>query len=165
MLLVKRCIAVYVHFFVQPQPFRFFLPLHIMYVRSVFVSLVLYFLYVCMCFPSLSPFHSDLDCPVVWGSSGLLLFSCSLRYLLYCRSPLSAHHFVFISLSLTPNLAALDLKQTYFSFLPFCADTLVHSCAHTYAFRDNLITVYMYLGTTYSRSMCTLNHKRSSGVN
>lgn len=98
---------------------------------SVCFSCLVLSICVCMCFPSLSPFHSDLDCPVVWGSSGLLLFSCSLRYLFHCHSPLSAHHFVFISMSLTPNLAALDLKQTYFFlFAILCRYTCTLMCTH-----------------------------------
>lgn len=69
-------------FFVQPQLFRF-LRLHLLCVYCVTASLLLY---------SLSPvfeplvclFLSVLDRPVVCGSSGLLLFSCFLRYPSHC---------------------------------------------------------------------------------
>lgn len=43
---------------------------------------------ICVCVFPLSLFPFDLDCPVVWGSSGLLLFSFSLRYLFHCLAPL-----------------------------------------------------------------------------
>lgn len=118
-------------FFVQPSPFKFFLHPHIVYVCSVSVSFVCLYFYMCVCVFPLSPFHSDLDCPVVWGSSGLLLFSCSLRYLFHCLAPsafkLSPLCFHFIVLD--PKLGDCRFETNTQAYIFFY--TPIHTSAHS----------------------------------
>lgn len=90
------------------------------------------FFCVCVCAFPLFPFHSDLDRPVVCGSSGLPLFSCSWRYLSQRLAPSS---FMF---------------WNYFSWpvntVPPCRNAPNPTCTHTFAFRDNTIAVCSHLG-------------------
>lgn len=103
-----------------------------------------YFLFAstyCACFSCVFvlflsfPFHSDLDRPVFWGSSGLLLFSCSSRYLI----SLCCCFHLFISLnhfSWPVNTESAAMRE---GSNP--------TCTHTFAFRDNTIAVRTHLGT------------------
>lgn len=96
----------------------------------------------CMFVCPLSPSHSDLDCPVVWGSSGLLLFSCSLRYLSRFFPPW-AFQLVLGFHSPWPQSPWLQIwNKTCFCR---CTQSLPHT--PRYAFRDNIITVYIHIGT------------------
>lgn len=89
---------------------------------------------ICVCVFPLSLFPFDLDCPVVWGSSGLLLFSCSLRYLFHCLAP-----FAFKLSPLLLHYIVLDPRLTDSRFETnadvYCLQ--IHStphmsmCAHT----------------------------------
>ena len=109
--------------------------------------------YMCVCVFFLSPSHSDLDCPVAWGSSGLLLFSCSLRYLFHTLTPsafkLSPMCFHFVVLDPKPGNSRFETNTRAYMFRHSLqiAHTRTRSRAHTYAFRDNIITGCMHLGT------------------
>lgn len=104
----------------------------------------------------LSSSLSDLDCPVVWGApSGLLLFSCSLRYLFHRLAPSALNlppllclHFIVLD----PKLADLRCETNKCTFFFFFSESVemhsdhTHFCPDTYAFRDNIITGYIHLG-------------------
>lgn len=105
--------------------------------------------------PFVCLFLSVLDRPVVCGSSGLLLFSCFLRY--------PSHRFTVPSSNFKPSPLCFhtlvpDLKlapsgfpkqtQEHSACLPFRADLPKSLHARpTFAVGDKIITVYMHLGT------------------
>lgn len=138
----------------QPQPFRFLFHPHTVYVCCLLVSPVCPCLYIYVSVFFLSSSLSDLDCPVVWGApSGLLLFSCSLRYLFHRLAPSALNlppllclHFIVLD----PKLGDLRCETNKCTF--FFSDSVeIHSdhtcfCPDTYAFRDNIITGYIHLG-------------------
>lgn len=119
-------------------------------------ALSLFLLSVCtsMCFSP--PCYSHLDCPVNWGSSGLLLFSCFLRYLFPCLCPLTFKlsplcvHFIVSEPKLS-NSWFLN-TQAYIFFVILHIYTQNHTWAHLLVcthpcFRENIITRYMHLST------------------
>lgn len=103
-----------------------------MFVLCWFLLAVCACIYVFVFF--LSPFHSDLDCPVVWGSSGLLLFSCSLRYLLHGLSPsafnlpLLCFHLIFLNVKLCDYTFETN-THIYIQIYIFKS----HTCSFTHA--------------------------------
>lgn len=85
--------------------------LHLYFYVCLLISVVCLYLFVCVCVFPFPIFHSDLDCPDAWVFSGLLLFSCSLRYLFHSLSPSTFKHSFFpphIYLLLTSNSATPD---------------------------------------------------------
>lgn len=119
------------------------------------ISVVCLYLFVCVCVFPFPIFHSDLDCPDAWVFSGLLLFSCSLRYLFHCLSPSTFKPSFFpIFTCFWPQTRRPQIRKRYTRmFVYLCryskrpAHRLMHTCTHGYAFRDNIITGYMHLGT------------------
>lgn len=103
------------------------------YVCAVFCLFLFSFLFLYMCVCPLCPSHSDLHCPVVCGSSGLLLFSCSSRYLFHHLVPRAFQLFSFlsgISVPLTPKLS--DARQAAKKYI-YCicvkqTDKHLHLC-------------------------------------
>lgn len=83
MLLVKS--RSYSCFFCAVLAFQIYLATNALCMFGLCFSCLYFYMFVFF----LSLFHSDLDSPVNWGSSGLLLFSCSLRYLFHCLGPLA----------------------------------------------------------------------------
>ena len=131
-----------------------FLPsTHYVCLFSVGFSCLVLSICVCVCVFFLSPSHSDLDCPVAWGSSGLLLFSCSLRYLFHTLTPSAfklspmCFHFVVLDPKLGDSRFETNTRAYMFRHSLQIAHTRTRSRAHTYAFRDNIITGCMHLGT------------------
>lgn len=123
-------------FLCSPHLSDFFLHTHIMYVCSVLPSFVCLYFYMCVCVFPLSPFHSDLDCAVVSGSSGLLPFSCCLRYLFHCLAPFAfkllplRFHFIVLDPKLGDCRFKTNTQAYIFFYTPIHTSARVLMCTH-----------------------------------
>lgn len=113
--------------------------LHLYFYVCLLISVVCLYLFVCVCVFPFPIFHSDLDCPDAWVFSGLLLFSCSLRYLFHSLSPSTFKHSFFppIFTCFWPQTRRPQIRNRYTRmFVYLCryskrpAHRLVHTCAH-----------------------------------
>lgn len=116
------------------------------YIFRLCVSAVCWFLLFVLLIP-FPTFRSDLACPDVRLSSGTLLFSCSLRYLLHRLPPFTYMHSFFMHLLWT-RWPQFGNKHTKMCFLFLLSALPAHArLLHTYAFKDNIITGCLHLGT------------------
>lgn len=106
----------------------------LVFIQALCMFLLSCTFYMWVCAFPLFPFHSDLDCPVPWGSSGLLPFSCFSRYL-----------FLYLS----PSTVCLLCHYTWpqIQWILLCSYAQTPTFTHIFASTDNTVTVWIYFYT------------------